>query len=97
MSHAFVSLVPRPTPKYKGKKVLDSLTNPEYTFSMENEWIALEDRLPEENGKYMIRAYWGAINPRKVEEPALFKIRPTGGRFMYGFDWCRITHWKHLK
>ena len=61
-----------------------------------NEWINVKERLPDKSGKYSIKGIKGSIDPRKFEDNALFKINRTGGLFLYGFDWCTITHWKEI-
>ena len=61
-----------------------------------NEWISVEDRLPDKNGKYRIKGTTGAFKDGSFDTVAIFKIRPTGGIFMFGFDWQKITHWMPL-
>jgi len=60
---------------------------------MEKEWIKMNDREPTVKGWYMVRAIWGSIDQTTKEEKALF----NNGHFMYGFDWCTITHWKDIE
>ena len=58
------------------------------------EWISVKDRLPSKGGKYRIKGFNGSLNRKPFDEIVIFKTNKTGGRFLYGFDWCEITHWK---
>lgn len=55
-----------------------------------NIWIDADKEMPVEKGEYNIRAEWGSLDREVVFEKAYY----NGERFEYGFDWCRITHWR---
>lgn len=59
-------------------------------------WISVDTSLPTQAGKYRIKGFNGSVNPKPFEVTAMFKMYPYGGKFLYGFDWCRITHWREL-
>jgi hypothetical protein len=65
---------------------------------MENDWISVEDKYPEKEGRYKVRFIRGSMTPKITEEETDFtymgNMRP---RFRGEMDWCSVTHWKNIE
>jgi hypothetical protein len=56
-------------------------------------WIDINEKLPPRKGFYYVRAIWGSL----TKEVRVDKARFNGKFFLYGFDWCTITHWAYIE
>lgn len=62
---------------------------------LDNNWISVEERLPEEGGKYKTKGFSDAFQNHPFEETGLYFKRSNGtGRFGNDCDWKKVTHWK---
>jgi len=54
-------------------------------------WISIEDRLPDEAGRYKVRTLIGSVALNEEEREVFFRVKGFK-RFVVG-DWERVTHW----
>ena len=59
----------------------------------EMKWVSVSEMMPTQNGIYKVKILVGSMNPKEQEMDAIFRIYPSGPRFLVG-DWVKVTHWR---
>lgn len=60
----------------------------DYSTADIGEWVSVEDRLPAENGKYIVRSRKGSVYQMK------YYTYPAGGHWGQRDKGASITHWR---
>ena len=60
-----------------------------------SKWISIKERLPNEQGKYLVSVDVGSVDIKKIVTIRDFRIKPAYSAFADG-DWQKTTHWMPL-